>query len=341
MNKNLKIFLAAVFFTFGLLSLAFAEEKLTITTYYPSPYGSYYDLYVASKLGIGTTAPSTLLHVGLAGTTLGTIGVAGNTSGLVTIQPAAAAGTWTLTLPTAVGSAGQQLTDAAGNGITSWAAAGSKREYKNILGTVEPKEALSEILGTPVYRFKYKPGFGTGDYNTEYVGAMADEAPWAMHYDGTIINPVNTLGYMVLGIQALDKKISALGISSINGNVGIGTTSPTLGPLQMGSGAYVTSGGVWTDASSRAYKQDIAPLGLDKAMKTLTGLQPVTFRYKRAPDEQHVGFISEDVPKLVVTKDRTGLSAMDIVAVLTKVVQQQQKEIETLKQEVSRLKRAL
>lgn len=44
---------------------------------------------------------------------------------------------------------------------------------------------------------------------------------------------------------------------------------------------------------------------------------------------------------MVVTKDRIGLSAMDIVAVLTKVVQEQQKELKTLKQEVSGLKRVL
>lgn len=75
------------------------------------------------KIGIGTSAPSTLLHLGLAGTTLGTLGLAGNTSGLVTIQPAAAAGTWTLTLPVNDGNAGQFLqTD--GSGVTSWAAGG-------------------------------------------------------------------------------------------------------------------------------------------------------------------------------------------------------------------------
>ena len=75
----------------------------------------------AGNVGIGTNAPSSLLHVGKAGTTLGTIGLAGNTSGLVTVQPAAAAGTWTMTLPTNDGDAGQFLqTD--GSGTTSWAA---------------------------------------------------------------------------------------------------------------------------------------------------------------------------------------------------------------------------
>lgn len=71
------------------------------------------------KTGIGTSAPSTLLHVGLAGTTLGTIGVAGSTSGLVTIQPAVAAGTWTLTLPTTAGTADYFL-KTNGSGVTSW-----------------------------------------------------------------------------------------------------------------------------------------------------------------------------------------------------------------------------
>lgn len=123
------------------------------------------------------------------------------------------------------------------------------------------------------------------------------------------------------------------------GSVGIGAWNPTLGPLEMGSGAYCSAGGTWTDASSKTYKNDIAPLALDKALTALRGLNPVTFRYKRSPDEQSVGFIAEDVPELVATKDRTGLSPMDIVAVLTKVVQQQEREIKDLKQEVDRLKK--
>ena len=75
--------------------------------------------FSGGKVGIGTAAPSTLLHVGLAGTTLGTLGLAGNTSGLVTIQPAAAAGTWTLTLPTDDGDANQVLSTN-GSGVSDW-----------------------------------------------------------------------------------------------------------------------------------------------------------------------------------------------------------------------------
>jgi hypothetical protein len=59
-------------------------------------------------------------------------------------------------------------------------------------------------------------------------------------------------------------------------------------------------------------------------------LQPVQFNYKNDQQETYVGFIAEDVPELVATGDRKGLSAMDIVAVLTKVVQAQQQQIEAL-----------
>ncbi|KKP88020.1 MAG: Lipoprotein [Candidatus Nomurabacteria bacterium GW2011_GWA2_35_80] len=178
---------------------------------YNGSWSAYITVLTNGNVGIRTTSPTELLSLGTAGTTKGVLSLAGVTSGKIIVQPANAAGTWTMTLPTAVGGAGEQLTDVAGNGITSWAAASSSRQSKDIIGTItDPSEALTQILSTPIYRFNYKPGMGTGDSTTEYVGVMANEALWAMHFNGTIVNPVNTLGYMVLGIQATNKKISDL-----------------------------------------------------------------------------------------------------------------------------------
>jgi hypothetical protein len=112
-----------------------------------------------------------------------------------------------------------------------------------------------------------------------------------------------------------------------NGNVGIGTQTPAH-PLQMSSGAHVTAGGVWTDASSREYKDNIEVLTTEEAFDTFKELNPVKFAYKTDKTEKHVGFIAEEAPDLIATKDRKGLSPMDIVAVLTKVVQEQQKTIQ-------------
>lgn len=52
--------------------------------------------------------------LGVAGTTKGTLGFAGNTSGTVTVQPAAAAGTYNFNLPTSAGSSGQPLLSGGG-----------------------------------------------------------------------------------------------------------------------------------------------------------------------------------------------------------------------------------
>ncbi|MCF8143846.1 MAG: tail fiber domain-containing protein [Deltaproteobacteria bacterium] len=122
------------------------------------------------------------------------------------------------------------------------------------------------------------------------------------------------------------------------GHVGIGTTSPSY-PLQMGSGAYVSSGGVWTNASSRELKTNIRELTDEEAMDALQGLRPVKFSYKVERDETHVGFVAEDVPDLVASRDRKGMSSMDVVAVLTRVVQEQQKTIAELSRKVAELEK--
>ena len=109
----------------------------------------------------------------------------------------------------------------------------------------------------------------------------------------------------------------------------------------MASGAHVTAGGVWTDASSRNYKENIRNLTAEEAITALLGLEPMRFNYKVDQEEEHVGFIAEDVPDIVATNDRKSLSPMDIVGVLTKVVQEQRKAISKLQDEVNALKQQI
>lgn len=65
------------------------------------------------------TATPTL---GVSGSVLGTLKFSGSTSGGVTVQTAAAAGTWTLTLPTTAGT-NLYFLQTNGSGVTTWAAA--------------------------------------------------------------------------------------------------------------------------------------------------------------------------------------------------------------------------
>jgi hypothetical protein len=103
------------------------------------------------------------------------------------------------------------------------------------------------------------------------------------------------------------------------------------------SGAFLSAGGIWTDASSRELKKDVSVLSLDAALSALLHLEPVNFTYRVEPDDPHVGFIAEDVPDLVATPDRQTLAPMEIVAVLTRIVQEQQKTIDALQERVVRL----
>ena len=135
-----------------------------------------------------------------------------------------------------------------------------------------------------------------------------------------------------------------------SGTAGTGIQAPTgtqtsIAPLYIGNGAYVSAGGAWTNASSREYKENIDTLTRQEANQVLDGLSPVKFNYKTDKEETHVGFIAEDVPDLVATKDRKGLSPMDIVAVLTRVVQEQKntiaelsKKVDAMHQELNRVK---
>jgi hypothetical protein len=122
-----------------------------------------------------------------------------------------------------------------------------------------------------------------------------------------------------------------------SGRIGLGVSSP-LYQIHHSSGARLDAGN-WVNASSRAVKQDIRDLDASAAMNAVKALQPVTFAYKANPAEKNVGFIAEDVPELVARSDRKGLSAMDITAVLTKVVQEQQRTIEDLQTRLQRLEK--
>lgn len=176
------------------------------------------------------------------------------------------------------------------------------------IGTTEPKQRL-EVNGS----------IQIHERNSGVAGLMmtqsSGETGYIMH---------NRASTLTIGAGSIDR----ITIDR-EGNVGVGVARPAH-PMEMASGAHVSAGGVWTNSSSRAKKENIAALTPEEALTALASLQPVQFNYKSDQQETYVGFIAEDVPELVATGDRQGLSAMDIVAVLTKVVQAQQLKIEQL-----------
>ncbi|MEP0755716.1 tail fiber domain-containing protein [Trichocoleus sp. Lan] len=139
--------------------------------------------------------------------------------------------------------------------------------------------------------------------------------------------------------------VPAIVVSKTTGNVGIGVFSPSVNhQLDVLGNAQITgnlTATTVTNTSSKTLKDNITQLSAQEAMAALRDLNPVKFNFKAdETKELHVGFIAEDVPELVAMADRKTLSSMDIVAVLTKVVQEQQQQILQLVSEVNTLKQA-
>ena len=90
--------------------------------------------------------------------------------------------------------------------------------------------------------------------------------------------------------------------------------------------------------SSRTLKKNIHPLDVDQALNLVKQLDTVIYQYKLDPDENdRVGFISEDVPDVFAGADRKGVDYMGVAAMLAKVVQEQQKQIDTMQRKLLEL----
>ncbi len=187
-------------------------------------------------------------------------------------------------------------------------------------------------FGTDVVNINGKLGVGqTSPFWPVEVKTSGSNAVILCEYEGGAINYINAIpsygNFGVVNNYPLRLVVNSLWRLRLD----------TDGSLTMRNGATCSAGGVWTDASSRDLKENINFLTQEKALEALEGLQPVTYNYKADKEDEHVGFIAEDAPELVASKDRKGMSPMDVVAVLTKVLQEQQKTIDELRQQVTEL----
>jgi hypothetical protein len=125
------------------------------------------------------------------------------------------------------------------------------------------------------------------------------------------------------------------------GDVAVGHTQASY-KLQVWNDAQTgygySNGGTWNTGSSRAFKENIKDLDGQEAIEAFLQLKPIRFNYKGDQEkEEQLGFIAEDVPEIVATQNRDAISAMDIVTLLTKVVQEQQKTIAELKAKIAEI----
>jgi hypothetical protein len=148
----------------------------------------------------------------------------------------------------------------------------------------------------------------------------------------------NTAGYAAIENAANYNTLMILGRSN---GIGGARSVSVWDRLDVNGQLYVM--GTLIAGSSRTMKDNIRPLGTEEAMAAFSALRPTSFTYKTSPNEGQLGFIAEEVPAVVATKDRKGVYTMNVVALLTKVVQSQQEQLKsqekTVKQQQEHLMR--
>ena len=105
---------------------------------------------------------------------------------------------------------------------------------------------------------------------------------------------------------------------------------------------YLSNAGAWTNASDRAYKENIEDI--EYGLSTVEALQPRKF--DMIDDGSHeIGFIAQEVeeliPEVVIGEEGTkGIGYGQLTAVLTKAIQEQQTIIDDLKSRIETLENA-
>jgi hypothetical protein len=111
-----------------------------------------------------------------------------------------------------------------------------------------------------------------------------------------------------------------------------------------GNGAYLTDGGVWTNGSSRTFKEKFQPLNSQEFLEKISDLPVEAWNFKNS-DERHIGPVAEDfVSAFDVgtvredgTRDNKYLATEDIAGVALAGVKELIKENQELKQTIEKL----
>jgi len=204
------------------------------------------------------------------------------------------------------------------------------KKFTVVNGSIRPHVGNSGDAGI---QFPTDPGGGSGDeaFIRYYVDGGGENTKLLI---GTNNDADDDISFFQMGAERMN---------IYNGNVGIGTATPWTA-LTMGGGAYCDSF-TWVNASDARLKDNIKPMN-QYGLAQILQLKPVTYYYKKdTTKHQEVGFIAQDVKKVIpevvtgsegaIEKGETlGLSYGNLVPVLTKAIQEQQVMIEELKKKI-------
>jgi hypothetical protein len=328
------------------------DGAATTLSFFSGSAGSSFINATGGNVGIGTTTPSTLLHILSPADTAdvitwgGSIGTAYYNWGKLGINLS----TNTLYLADTYTGTGNIQFRIGGNTVTetkmtikSTGNVGigttTPNWFLQVAGT-RPSLALSDTSQTAVSNLQHWlfSSMGGNLYIGTSTGAYATSTPAAL----TILNS----GYVGVGTTTPWRTLGVTGTVGFDGL----TASTTIGDsLCLSNLKEVTLavGRNCATASSLRFKRDISPLSAESGLAEVMALNPVSFLYKSdylgafasEPNwnGEHVGFIAEEVQKVdprLVTLDQEGkpdtVRYEILTSILAKAIQEQQTEIDKL-----------
>lgn len=135
-----------------------------------------------------------------------------------------------------------------------------------------------------------------------------------------------------------------------DGNVGLGIhPNGATHPITSDTGAFLSAGGAWTNASSRTLKTGFEPIDPDAMLAKLVQLPVQRWSYEaEGPEVEHVGPVAEDFRELFGFGDGRTISTVDTAGVtmaalqgLYGLVREKEVEIAALRAEMEALKESL
>ncbi|MCS3870716.1 hypothetical protein J3D55_003632 [Chryseobacterium ginsenosidimutans] len=219
------------------------------------------------------------------------------------------------------------------------------------VGTLSPKQQLhvsefntisgianSFISGIAITGTGTSNGFSGPGFYLENISAPVGSRLLKINYSLNGTEPF--LNFQTVSDDAGTAYVNIMALTR-SGSLGIGTTTPTEKLHVIGN---ILASGTITPSDIRI-KKDITdnPYGLKEILK----LRTINYKYKNEElgRDRKVGFIAQEVkaaiPELVTTANdemkTLGVNYAEMTVVLTKAIQEQQKEIELLRQQVKAL----
>jgi hypothetical protein len=241
---------------------------------------------------------------------------------------------------------------------TSNTAYGTEAMYDNLTGIQNTAVGFSALGYGTIGKYNTAIGYRAldrtnGDNNT----GVGKEALWT-NLTGTNLTAIghnagvtetNLINSTVIGsgAQVSTSNTVSLGNGAVTSWV-FGIASPTTSTIAFqvgsttanGNGAYLTKGGTWTNASSKAFKENFEEIDAETLLEKVRQLPITKWSYK-GTTETHIGPMAEDFKdsfQLGLQGDNEHISTLDASGVALKAIQALIQKNKELQQQIDELR---